>query len=486
MHERRFSWHQFRCREEAPALRFTIPFAYRASYLYRRHRNVQTAILRSQVEVEIEEMVPTGGPAFVLGHSRNVGRMGHAWRPFQKRYYDRQTRVWCVDGELFVEYCSIDDLGDRLLDDGDNPFGVQSMAGETALPFGLNDAHYSTSYERISAAGMLKRWDDDGGAQRAELIQRRAAALRIINGQVCVLVNEPLIVIGQVDWRWDYSISIVEGIERTPDGFDLEAEFVPKRRFRLEGLDEAHEYCRMHAFRSMSEVVIEAYPDDRLFFPQEGEHLHDDALALVNSIHDNEGWLQPHLHGPFLELRQAVLECPPRHVVPRLEPVLEDFLAIVASTRPLVTRSTGWEASEKKRFVEQVEEAVRQASTALRTWRTRPMSEQEWTEEAIAVAAWGRVHQVLSRYEMVRVGRHMRIELPRLFDARARGLHVVHGEDNSVGHFCALVTTDLSVEAVIGLNGHSLDDRPNPGLKAFLDENAKRSRDQEFLASAFV
>lgn len=230
-------------------MRFTIPYAYPASYTLRRHRRVETAVLLAETVVDIAEVPVPDHPAYELGNSVRPGDGTYgSWVRFRV-FGGRPARVWRIEGDgLFAEYCGVESLTKRVGVQRDNPFNVDDENDDWVLPFEMFQSHErATTHAELGGHKALRHWDDDGGKAKADLIARRASAMRIVDGMVCVSVGEPILLVHQS--ARVVTTVVTEDIADRRGGVDAWSEPWHGKRFRLDQLEAARTFARRTADR---------------------------------------------------------------------------------------------------------------------------------------------------------------------------------------------------------------------------------------------
>jgi hypothetical protein len=453
------------------AVKFAIPYTYPVQYVVHRRRTVQTAIVTSTVVVEIEEVFVPEGPAFVLGHDGVLDESTN-WRRFPL-IEGKPAKAWRVDRQLMVQYCSVDSFVARVSSSDDNPFDV-TASGVSAIPIPSQERNLITSYEEVSRGTVLRSWEDDAGVGKAERISMRATEMRIIDGYVCAPVSEPVLMVH----RPRYGVVVLA----ISEGSDLAAF---GRRFRLECVEEAERYASEERYaRRQGQIVIATFAEDRVFFPQEAEHLYQDAQNLLRMLSGEVGWLNSEVVDACATLREVLAHCPPGHVVPALTPTLRTLLLKVRGMPRPPSHLRTRQARYEKRYRPYLDRHCSTIEATISKWQNRPFTEEEWCDAALHVPMVSGVYQVLSRFQLVSVCRRMRIAPNRLMEAHRRGRIIVHHKGVGRGGFVSVISGSLDIEEVIGDHGYRLPVGEETELVSkFILHNGRNSTDADSLSN---
>ncbi len=196
-----------------------IPFAYRIGVRRPRARNFSPFWNLAVATLQIAEIEAASVELMCQVANTDDPTVGHVSPVFRQvktpKGETRPCRVYRLDGRLFAETCSIEDLTNDAVSIG-NPFDV-SLYGE-GLHYSLLRSdeldrvgmgkdvpdHPLTAAELPGfTKGEIAAVEDDRGAARLSLLQRRASELRVLDGMVLAPVGEPrLAVVVTVPTSW--------------------------------------------------------------------------------------------------------------------------------------------------------------------------------------------------------------------------------------------------------------------------------------------
>lgn len=465
-------------------MRFEIPYSYTAEYLLQRSRSVRSAVLAGTVYVDVEEVLTPGEPAFEVGHDPG-SEGGLAWRRFPL-FDDRPARAWRVDRQLFVEYCPVELFVSMVLEPANNPFDVRAASGVSAIPISESDRPLITTREEVSGRGLVREWTDDLCSEKAEVIARRAGSMRVVGGMVCVPVTDPLVAVA-TPRPGVAVVGISESFDVAPNGFIGRSEAWHTRRYRLEELEAAEQYASRQSGERYGRLAISRYSTDRIFFPQECEHLYQDALTVASMLGGEIEWQDTEVVAAWTELQQILAQCPPGHVVPRLVPVLLDLISKVEGMPRSRSLGRGRRARFQREFYMYFDRELANLRTSISRWEDRPRTDEEWCDNAQPVALFGGVCQVLSSFQMMHVSRVIQVRHKPLMNAQKGGRVIVHYASEGGASFVAILSSELEIEEVIGLGG---DKRSGPKetalLLEFISVNRRKARAEDVLATLRV
>lgn len=206
-----------------------IPFAYRIGVRRPRARNFSPFWNLAVATLQIAEIEATSVELMCQVANTDDPTVGHASPVFRQvktpKGETRPCKVYRLDGRLFAETCSIEDLANDAVSIG-NPFDV-SLYGE-GLHYSLLRSdeldrvgmgkdvpdHPLTAAELPEfTKGEVAAVEDDRGAARLRLLQRRASELRVLDGMVLAPVGEPrLAVVVTVPTSWPSAEQVVRSV----------------------------------------------------------------------------------------------------------------------------------------------------------------------------------------------------------------------------------------------------------------------------------
>jgi hypothetical protein len=456
-------------------LKFSVPFVYTARYRHHRHRLHQYVRLQSSTLIEIAEVPTPGRPAFELGHAMYLDATRRPWQRF-RLFEGRPARVWRLEDGCFAEYCPAGDFENRVRDPHDNCFDARDD-GRSAMPFKAQDMQLG-SFAELSRQKRVMEWDDDGGSAKAACIARRAAAMRIIDGMVCVSVSEPVVV---VKVGREVSVGLAELAGPYRHGFYVDPDhFPPYRRYRIGNLEEAERYARRVAREKglslHSEVVVHHAEPSSPSLCEEGEHLWQTAEELGSRI---RYWGFDAFVGESTRARlhKALAETPKNHATTHLaeaaKAVLEELQAVSKDDLPF------------PEFLLLVE-TIRALESDLCSWQRRDRSDDDFSDRALPMPVFDRgLEQILSRTTLHDVAESMRIP-PGLLD-RESGLGNILVRYATKVPMVAVLTPELAVKCLYGSYGRVVPlDEEEERFASFLAENRSRFTCEEDDLDAFA
>lgn len=197
----------------------TIDFQYMISYVKAGHQNPQHVYGKSSVEVEIREIESDLAPiVFEVGNP--VSQYSPAADLFRKKDDGKLRKVVMIDGDFFVE----DESAANLAENMSNLRTINSTPFGTVKPANF-DANSSYRDGRQTITHVLKpmttieevrrlhgKWKngkyvsiredhtrDDGGAQMAASLKKRASEITVVNGTIFLKCREPILTITGYD-----------------------------------------------------------------------------------------------------------------------------------------------------------------------------------------------------------------------------------------------------------------------------------------------
>jgi hypothetical protein len=454
-------------------MKFKLKFAYEVRYRHHRHWYTETALVQSSTIVDILEVATPSRPAFEVGQVMDRQSGTGAWQCF--RLIDgRPGRVWRLDGLCFAEYCSIQVFEDRALQRDDNPF-ASAHEGESAQLFPSFGT--VTSYEELSTEKKVKEWYDDNGRAKAARIGRRAAAMRVIDGMVCVQVSEPVVAVAIEPLSVTVQLcELLSGHHRALWGM---REYTPfSRRYRLENFHEAERYARRTArekdLELQSGIVVHHAESRSPLLCQEGEHLYQTSKQVE--------WKIGHSSFPLRDgevasgLLKILAETPEDHATEALadaaEAMLNELKQIPNDDLPF---NESLELFETRRALEE----------DVRSWRQRTYHLDDFAARALPLpASEPSIAQLLSRAALHETASTLNIPSELLEQEHDFGNLLVRYFDEV--QVIAVVTPTLSLKCFYGKYGRivAVD---GEAFNQFLAENlARRSMGNDDDAFAFA
>lgn len=471
-------------------MRFRIPFTYRAEFIRRGRRKSELDALESVADIEIEEVHAPCEPAMVLACDPPFERYFGGWHPF-RQLDGGPLRLWQIEEAYFVEHASVDDFPAKSKDTWDDPF-YSSLGGVTAI---LAPDSMTTTYEELQDRAIIRSWKDER-SERLAAIERRAAAMRIIQGRVCVQVNQPVIVVesglGSVRIRFaEASHDLGDGMERRPDDWS-------GRRFSIDRMSDACTYAEMLA--SSTSAKHTSQPSLTILKPvapalaAEGEHLHQSARLLLDALDWEEA---PEKQG-FLEARTELAEaldhCPYLHTTPRLAAALEFVLSELS--RHLEFDASSWRSRKDElqsddgfRTLSDLEEHeglhhhAGKALDDLGRWKSRGVLPHDWNNRALEIAAvrGNTPYQLLSSQALLEAAARLGLPVNILRREHDAG-HLLFIDRGNSGYQVLAVGPEYEVVRLIGPMGTKQKLEPSKALVGLLLSNRQRRDDLESIS----
>ena len=430
-------------------------------------------------------------------------RLDQTWRRFPLHEDGRPARVWRFDDGLYSEYCPTEELVDRLSSKGDNPLDVWAVAGREiggTAALWIDDAFERKSYDQLQGEAPLRHWKDDGGAARAAVVGERLEAFRIVDGMVCVKVVEP--VIGIEASSNGVVLRVIEAWDLPMDGFTDHGEDRSAVRIRLDSLEFARDLARRTAddlgVRLEDEVVVErigrVHP-----YPHEAEMMHAAAERIWSACAE----ILPEAPRPVafaaLALRDALASCPDGAATPLLISATHEVVRLLGDIRGEGGRLELPSRAEFRAMAPEIQEmrlfgregfemedarmavALDAWSIATQAWEDRPKGDNDWSEAPLPIAARGHgdVVQLLDAHRLRLEAERLRIPHEALVECHEAGSLVLAGRRRgdapaSNEHFVAIVSPELQVERVIGLDGQDRTASHAAWFEPLLEENRRR------------
>ncbi len=416
-------------------------------------------MVQSSTMVDILEVATPDRPAFQVGYVLDRRNGIGAWQPFSS-IDGRPCRVWRLDGQCFAEYCPAGVFEDWTLRHKDNPFNTYHT-GESAQLFPTYGT--VTSFEELSKEKKVMEWYDDGGIAKAARIARRAAAMRVIDGTVCVQVSEPVVAVEIGPLAVTVQLSeLSRGHYRALWGMREHTPYT--RRYRIEDFLEAGRYAR----RSAREKGLELHSDltvhhaePRLPFCQEGEHLYQTAQEVAWKVgHSSFPLRAGEVASGFLRI---LAETPEDHATEALadaaEAMLDELNRIPKDD--LLFRD----------FIE-LFETRRALEEDLRSWRGRVCHAGDFAAYALPLpASKPSIAQVLSGATLHETAMTLNIPLEVLEQEHHLGNLLVRFFDQVL--LIAVVTPAITLKCFFGKYGRIVD-VDEEAFNRFMSENLAR------------
>lgn len=206
-----------------------IPFAYRIGVRRPRARNFSPFWNLAFAQLQIAEIEASSVELMCQVANTDDPTVGHVSPVFRQvktpKGETRPCRVYLVDGRLFAETCSVEDLTNDAVSIG-NPFDV-SLYGEglhysllrsdeldrVGMGKDVPDHPLTTAELPAFTRGEVAAVEDDRGAARLSILQRRASELKVLDGMVLAPVGEPrLAVVVTVPTSWPSAEQVVRSI----------------------------------------------------------------------------------------------------------------------------------------------------------------------------------------------------------------------------------------------------------------------------------
>jgi hypothetical protein len=473
-------------------MRFRVPFTYRAEFIRRGRRKSEMVALASVADIQIEEAQAPSEPVMALACEPPFKRWFGGWHPFGP-IDGRPVRLWQVDEAYFVEHASAHDFPAKPKEKWDDPF----YASLDWVPSILAEDWVTTTYEELQAQVIIRSWKDDS-SERLAAIERRAAAMRVIGGRVCVHVNQPVIVVesglGSVRIRFaEASQDLGDGMERRPDDWS-------GRRFSVDRMSDAQAYAEMLASatgaRRVSQASLKILKSVTPALAAEGEHLHQSARLLLAALELDE---TPEKHGyveAWKELAEALDHCPYLHTTPRLAVALEFVLSELS--RHLDFDASSWHCNDELlsdgefrtlgdlEFHEGLPYHAGKALDDLERWKSRVIQAHDWSDKALEIAATrgSEPYQLLSGQALLEAASRLRLPASVLRSEHEAGnlLFMDHG---IAGYQVAVLGPEWEVVRLIGPMGAKQRLVPSNALTRLLHANRQRRDDLESLGQSW-
>jgi hypothetical protein len=473
-------------------MRFRIPFTYRAEFIRRGRRKSEMVALESVADIEIEEVQAPGEPVMALACEPPFKRWFGGWHPFGP-LDGRPVRLWQVEDAYFVEHASAHDFPAKPKEKWDDPF----YASLDGVPSILAEDWVTTTYEELQAQVIIRSWKDDG-SERLAAIERRAAAMRVIEGRVCVQVNWPVIVVesglGSVRIRFaEASQDLGDGMERRPDDWS-------GRRFPIDRMSDACAYAGMLACatgaRRVSQPSLTILKSVPPTLAAEGEHLHKSARLLLEALElENTAERQGFAEAQS-ELVEALDHCPYLHTTRRLAVALEFVLSELS--RHLDFDASSWHCNDELlsdgdfrtlkdlEFHEGLRYHAGKALDDLERWKSRVIQAHDWSDKALEIAATrgSEPYQLLSGQALSEAAARLRVPASVLRSEHDAGnlLFMDHG---TAGYQVAVLGPEWEVIRLIGRIGARTERTPSDALARLLHANRQRRDELESLGQGW-
>lgn len=441
---------------------FDIEFEYFVRYRHYRARKVRMATVLASVTVDIEVVPDPGEPVFTIDQPILREYKEYVWQRF-RRIGTRAGRVWRIGDTLYSEYCPMAEFTDRVRGPYDNPFNACER-NLNARPFGPSPTWRPRSqwdsFESISKVKPLKLWEDDGGDEKAELISRRACAMRVIDDVICVAVGEPLICVEET--FYGYAVTAKEGVPHQHDGLIVSDEHCRGRLYRVEHVDSAKAFAAAGAKTLRADLFCTGVSSPHL--AQEGQHVRWSLSRLSEFMSgglrnfaeaEGEAWQRFHRDSD---------PCPGDHVTTEFVTAADLFLGVLSNT-------TMWSPLNK------LDELVGVALEDIRIWRDRAIDPADWSYNALPqldnATRW--FEPILSPKQLEEISVDIRIPFGRLLEEHEQGNRLFLHRYNDP--HVVVISPDLTISKILGPYGKQVSADTLIGVQDFLTQHRDRELD---------
>jgi hypothetical protein len=373
------------------AMRLKVNYLYPMRYVPERCFNQRGAHFRASTDVDVRE-IPEGDavPAFRVSMPGNARLSAIKGEP--RLIVSWGGRLWADSG------LSAEELEARLRDQvPGTPLDASDHLGR-----GGAVATDAASLRR-KIVNPPKSWNDDGGVALASKIALRAEDLLLVGGRLFSRDYEPC-------WYFDSyadTVSVVSARSDPTDRFGSHYREIlmddARRIWRADRLSAA----RRQGMRGEAKGKIEVLDQSAIRHSDDSDALAAWAAAVA-------GHLSPHLHvlpsgavAALLDLRDA-LAASGGSSGPAVADALQTIAGLAAVRIP-TWLSGAADASEAR------DEAVTDATKALRRWEARPRDGLEWVERGLPLtgtrSASGPIREILDAAEADRLARGLRMDL---------------------------------------------------------------------------
>lgn len=450
-------------------MRFELPVQYHAAFVKKGHRSPSSVDMLTSAPFEVRE-VPVGAAvlAFEAGHDLKTKYESIRFRRFEQR----PARVWLVEGTYYTECVGVDQFVESVSGSWTDRGNILAVFGERSdsVPCsdGIEDARKkATTYEEVlRREGVLRSWEDDGGASRIQGIQQRLNDLIVVDGMVCAAVAEPTIIVTPMegfDFEDERPVAVYLAIVEMKNGtkissggrlhHDLATHSTTGRRFRIDQMQAATAFAARMAKTLDCQVVdataIGKVTSAGLIFSGESEAVMAAANFADTVLSPLLAALPKEVALAWYRLRDAKMAAGGG--------VTEDLVAAVEELRRAVAGDEGlrspvlteWQKhwNSKARDVSHVL-GYRSAgitdvqrnllgflcTEAIEAWHERPLTgEYEWAADTMSVVPMrGKgvdVSEVTTTAELVEIADALRMAPETLLAMRKdRGFHYIHIE----------------------------------------------------------
>jgi hypothetical protein len=351
------------------------------------------------------------------------------------------------------------------------------------MPFRPSQSSDETwsSKDELHSMNIVRWWQDQDSERRADAIVRRASAMRVINGMICVAVSEPVVAVDVNDES--VHVGFVEAAGDKSGGFAMGKDAIEGRRYRYENIAQAKDYARAFANATNRDLYINCAIDQddgsSSGLAQEGEQLWSSADSLYSLI-KNAYPVSEETEQVRSSMSSALDACPKRHATGLLADATQDLIWYLEDALQRGDIPDPKLAARLRLMLPWVQMDVD-------AWKHRPGSPDDWSYDAVPEPASWSIEQLLSNLAMRKVAMALQTETSKFEVLHQQGFLLFRyspseGPYSYQDHIIA-TSRDLVVHQAFGAFGRPMPAVVDARFAMFLEANRTLLEERLILAS---